>query len=130
MMANPNKTKGSNFERRIVKEALKSGLEARKQPLSGILPDYPSDVVIEQTLVEAKTGYTRETIKDGPVMSVRLEWLEKVKRLAKSKEFERGVLMIRPDGMTTPFVIMTLDNFLDLLKEVKGGKVPPTTTDH
>ena len=43
-MTNKAKIKGSRVERLCVEELKEIGVEARKQPLSGALPDFPHDI--------------------------------------------------------------------------------------
>ena len=117
-MSNPNKRKGSGMEDRVVREAKKRELDARKQPGSGIYANYPSDVVVEQILVEAKTGYSRVNVAGEKIFSLNMTWLSKVEKEAQTHGFDNHALAFRPTGTTKCYAVIDLNFFLDLL--VKG----------
>jgi len=54
---------GLAAENRTVRLAKAEGLNAKRQPLSGVLPDYPSDVIIEHDLLEVKVRTERLNAK-------------------------------------------------------------------
>jgi hypothetical protein len=108
---NRNKRKGSAFESRVVARALKAGLEARKQPGSGVFNDYPNDLVIEGWLGEAKTR------TDHPSLTQMLAWLDGVQANAKKgREFFGGFLVYNQVGSRKPIVMLSLDDFLSILR--------------
>ena len=43
-----SKSKGYRVEAKLVKEFVKHGIKARRQPMSGAIPDFPYDIEIRQ----------------------------------------------------------------------------------
>lgn len=122
-MSNPNKSKGSRLETRVVKMAEAHGLSARRQPGSGIYADFPNDVTIENLLIEAKCGYTRfagKGVEKSKKISVDLEWIIKVSTNAEKGQFDEGLLVIRPDGVQEPYVFVRLEYLLRVLAALKN----------
>lgn len=119
-MSNPNKRKGSSLETAIVKKAQQQDLYARKQPGSGVYKDFPNDVVLENLLVEAKSGYTRLNSDGSKKFSVDVGWLLRVAENAEKGNFEAGIVVIKPDGVRTPYAIVSLDYLLRVLTALKN----------
>lgn len=115
-MTSQPKALGSSLERRVVKRATAKGLRAKKQPLSGVLADFPHDVVIERLLVECKVRSTHTTMKGETQFTIPIAALREVQDAArKSKDFDQGILVVNPKGSSNPFVVCDLDWFLTLL---------------
>lgn len=113
-MANKSKSLGTALENRVVKKAQERGLTAKRQPLSGVLKEFPSDVVVENTLLECKV---RGDGTEGAEKSVRVEyaWLDKVRKLAQTNGNDLGAVVFNPKGGRTPMVLLDLDDLFYLL---------------
>lgn len=120
-MPNRNKQLGTSTEHAIVEKAKASGLRARRQPLSGVLEDFPNDVEIEQTLVEAKVRSTKLSAKGARMLSIDLEWLKGVEAHAAKAGYEHAVVVVRPKGSHRLLLLTDLDDYLSLLKAAKHG---------
>src|SRR5579859_2525460 len=90
---NKNKQKGTRLENRVVRAAKARGMEARKQPLSGQLKDFPGDCLVVDSLIECKTGYTTER-----TFHLNFDWLDQIIKQAKDNKNRLGALVFRPDG--------------------------------
>ena len=121
-MTNRNKTLGTGLENRVVAKALAAGLTAHKQPLSGVLKEYPNDVVVEYEdnhhrshglLGECKVRSTH------PSYTEMQEWLEKAQTNAKRVGLEGAFLTYNVKGSRTPRVLLDLDLFFSLLSSTK-----------
>lgn len=99
----------------MVKKARAKGLKATKQPLSGILPDYPNDVVIENGLYEVKRRVVRLNAKGARILSLDLDWLDGVQKNAKREGFEGAAVFVRPANSPRLLVLVEDDFFLQLL---------------
>lgn len=110
-MANRNKALGSALEYRVVDKAQQLGLQARRQPLSGVLKEYPNDVVVEDLLGECKVRSTH------PSYTELQEWLEGCQANAKRMKMRDGFLVYNVKGSRTPRVLCDLDLFLSLLEK-------------
>lgn len=115
-MSNPNKQRGSAFEGKAVKIARDAGLTANKQPGSGVYADYPSDVVIENLLVECKKGYTLEKSDGSRYFQFDLNWLTKVRQFARRGKFLDGLVFFSPAGSQLSFTVLAVETLIDLLK--------------
>ncbi len=113
------KRKGSGFESRIVREAQATGLNARKQPGSGVFKDFPNDAVIESILIEAKAGYTRLNVRGEKHFSLDVDWINKVLSHAKESGFDGWLLAMRPDGIRRWWLLGDGQFILDLILENK-----------
>ena len=117
-MSNPSKELGTALEHRVVAKAKAHGLVARKQPLSGILKEYPNDVAIQldsgdALLVECKVRSRH------PSYTEMQEWLENAQINAKREGFEGAFLVYNVKGSRTPRVLMDLDLFFLLIGSKK-----------
>ena len=122
-MTNKNKILGTAQETRIVKRAKDVGLEARKQPGSGVYKDFPADLVIGSGLGEAKTRSSYE-VAGRKVVQFELEWLKQVVRQSEENGFEWGAVFFHPKGTQEQYVFLTLDSFLELVKKSQPeGKI-------
>jgi Holliday junction resolvase len=104
------KALGTGLEERVVKRARERGLEAARQPGSGIFPAFPNDVVVEGLLGECKVRSRH------PNYSEMQEWLEGCQQNARRAHFRGAFLVYNVKGSRTPRVLLDLDLFLDLLK--------------
>jgi Holliday junction resolvase len=112
-MTNQRKELGSGLERRVVARAQAKGLRASRQPLSGILKEYPNDVVVENYLGECKVR------SEHPSWNEIQKWLEGCQAHAKKHGFAGAFLVYNPKGSQTPYVITTLAEYLDLQRKAK-----------
>jgi hypothetical protein len=110
-MSSKEKALGTGLENRVVTRAQKLGLEAHKQPGSGVYDGYPNDAVIEDILVECKVRSRH------PNFSEMQEWLEGCQDNAKRKKMRDGILVYNVKGSRTPRVLCDLDLFLTLLAQ-------------
>src|SRR5690242_20352298 len=108
-MPNPNKALGSGLEARVVKRANLLGLEAHRQPGSGIFRDYPNDVVVAGHLGECKVRST------NPSLNELLGWLDGVENAAVKAKMPGGFLVFNRKGSRHPKVLCDLTYFLVLL---------------
>ncbi len=109
------KVKGSRFEGLVVEKARKAGLEASKQPGSGVFKDYPNDAVIEQTLIEAKCGYTELLTSGEKTFKFQLGWIEGVMQHAAEQKLEGAAVIVKPDKSRHQYAMVDLDYLLFLL---------------
>jgi Holliday junction resolvase len=108
-MTNPRKDLGTALENRVVDRARKCGLQANRQPGSGIYSEYPNDVVVDNLLGECKVR-TRH-----PSYTEMQEWLENAEINAKRTGKAGAFLVYNTKGSRTPRVMMDLDLFFSLL---------------
>ena len=114
------KVTGTRFENDIVDRAQKAGLTASRQPGSGVYKAFPSDAVIENTLIEAKVRSPLPEIPGGlAAVRVEYQWLNKVIANAR-KNHELGAVVVRPKGQQKCMVLLDFDDFLALLHHQKA----------
>lgn len=114
-MTTRSKANGTTLERRVVADAKKAGLVARKQPLSGVLADFPNDVQIGDVLVECKMRAAFLDAKGEKTISLKLDWLHNVIRNAKRVGFRTGILVSRAKGSPQLYVTLEWQDFLELV---------------
>lgn len=137
-MTNPNKIKGSAFERLTVEilNSLVNNSEWKRIPGSGALgttlgePLLTSDVVgkvksIQKTFkVECKVGYNNSTDKAVKQFTLKKEWLDKVKQEADAS-FSIPILAGKFSGAisgTKVFVAMDIEIFANMINEISRLK--------
>lgn len=122
-MPSKGKVLGSALETRVVARAREYGICAKKQPLSGVLPDAPNDVKLvynsnegDDTTVLVECKVRGDAV--GAEKSVRVEyaWLDKVQANATRTGADVGVVVFNPKGGRKPMVLLDLDDFLSLLR--------------
>lgn len=106
-----NKKLGNGLEERVVKRALALGLDARRQPGSGVYKAYPNDVVVGDLLGECKVRSRH------PSYIEMQEWLEYAQDNAKRLKMRGAFLVYNVKGSRTPRVLLDLDLFLALMAE-------------
>lgn len=114
-MPNQRKNLGRSLENRVVERAVAKGLKARRQPLSGILKDFPRDVELENLLVECKVRAAYTTQNGHRMLTLDIDWLRGVQADGKEAGYEQGIVVVNPKGDSSPFVLVDLDWFLSLL---------------
>lgn len=114
------KRKGNRLESRVVKAAQEAGLEARRQPGSGVYKNYPNDAVVAHTLLEMKCGYTELSASGEKSFRFQLEWIRNVMKHAKEQGFEGGAVIVRPDGSQTCYAVVEVEYLLSLLKRASS----------
>lgn len=118
---NKNKAKGTRLENRVVAVARKEGFQARKQPLSGQLKDFPEDCIVGDVLLQCKAGYTSQKS-----FSFQRPWLDAVRSSAEQFGYRMGAVVIRPDSTNKLSIVLDYSDFLKLLQE--GSSDQPQTT--
>lgn len=122
-MSNARKALGRALENKVAEIAAVAGLQAGVQPLSGVLPNYPNDVLIDadiaSVLVECKVR-SAEISGGEKYITINLGWLKKcIENLARlSKRVKRiGVVVFRAKRSQDLYVLMRYEDLLQLLKQ-------------
>lgn len=118
-MSSRSKASGTAFERALVAKARAQGLEASRQPLSGVLRELPNDVVLEQFLVEAKTRRKEVDASGERYIRVDLDWLTGVRKHAQQVGYQDGLCVVNSKYVGEPLVVVGLSTFLSLLQNRK-----------
>ena len=116
-MSNPRKTLGTALENRVVKRARAQGLKAHRQPLSGVLKEFPHDVVVEDLLIECKVRSPSISISGKKTLRFSLDYLRSVQADALKSGFAQGILIVNAKGDQRPLAVMDLDWFLTILSQ-------------
>lgn len=119
-MPNQRKNLGRSLEHKVVEEAKARGLKARRQPLSGILADFPNDAEVGDRLVEAKVRAAKLDSKGARFIRIDLDWLTGVIENARKNGYRQGIVVVRPKGSQQLLVLTELDDYLGLLSVEKG----------
>ena len=118
-MTSQKKALGTGLENLTVKKAQARGLRAKKQPLSGAIKGLPNDVVIEsdleRVLAECKVRAVNLNARGERIISIDLEWLNKVTTNAAKEDFDYGVVLFRPKGSPKVYAVLNADVLLDTL---------------
>lgn len=112
-----NKRKGTRLETQVVERAHEAGLEAHRQPGSGMYEDYPSDAVIENLLIECKCGYVHLNAAGEKTFTFQLAWMTKVEMNAKKAGFRGAAVIVKPGTSRRSLAIVDLNLLLELLKK-------------
>lgn len=98
-MASSSKRKGYRVENELVKFLKKKGVDAKRQPLSGALADFPHDISIyrPRLILEVKAR------KNGSGFKTILNWMGKADALVMKQDYD------------DPIVAMRMDTFIDLV---------------
>ena len=123
-MPNTRKQLGTSLEYAVVDKAKAKGLRSRRQPLSGVLKDFPNDVEIERLLVECKVRSAKLDAKGRKTITLDLDWLHGVVGNAEKAGYEAGVVVVRPKGSQHLYVLADFDYFTDALLVPKRLTVP------
>lgn len=119
-MSNPRRALGNAGEEGIVKRALGIGLFAKKQPMSGMLKDFPADLTLDngsiRVLGESKVRALHLTPTGAATWTINFDWLRKVVREAREHGFDHAALFVRPKRSQEHFVLLEEATYLDLLK--------------
>ena len=99
MGGSSSKRKGYRVENELVKYLVKKGIDAKRQPLSGALSDFPHDIQINnpRLIVEVKAR------KSGSGFKTILNWMGKADVLVMKQDYDE------------PIVAMTMGVFIDLV---------------
>jgi Holliday junction resolvase len=114
-MSNPKKALGTSLENRVVRKAKAAGLDAKKQPGSGVYHDFPADVVIESTLVECKVRAVERRVSGERYIQLDLAWMDQVVQQAEKAGYEMGVAVFQPKNGRKQYVLIQFEAFLSLL---------------
>lgn len=122
-MPNARKALGKRAEQQIAEKAVESGLDARVQPLSGILEAFPNDVLLStgeaSVLVEAKVR--SPTISGGEkYITINLDWLKGVIANAVRIGAAYGTVIFRTKRSSEFYVLLRYEDFLRLHKRDLG----------
>lgn len=124
-MSNKARALGNAGEAGIVRRAIAAGLKAVRQPMSGMLKDYPADVVIEagerRVLGESKVRSLHIHPSGKRTWTIDFDWLRKVMKEAKQPDSEgrvyhHGALFVRPKGSSEQFVMVSEEVYFELLR--------------
>lgn len=122
-MPNQKKALGRSLEKSHETKAQARGLRAKRQPLSGALPDYKGDTVVEErALGEGKVRSVRVNPAGKRMITLDLDWLHKVEDEAQSAGFEFAYVFFRPKGTKRCYVLLGEEEFLDLMAEAAEGR--------
>jgi hypothetical protein len=105
-MGRSSKRKGAHYERHIVKLHHQDGLEARKVPLSGALPDFPGDVLVAETF----RGEVKARKEANGFKKVR-DWLEGNDLLFLQEIGKQGV------KSPPPLVVMPWARYVEFMRQ-------------
>lgn len=119
-MASRAKVNGTALERRVVKDATAAGIPARRQPLSGMLADFPNDVAVDNFLAECKMRAAHLDARGAKTLSLSLDWLHKVCDNAKKAGFRAGVLISRAKGSPQLYVTMKWEDWTELVAKSRN----------
>jgi hypothetical protein len=119
-MPNPRKRLGSDLERKVVADAQARKLKAKKQPLSGALPDEPNDAVIEGLLVECKVRKAEFNAAGEKHITIEVDWLDKALKNAKKAGYRSAVVVFRQKNSSRLLCIQLFSDFLAGLEERRG----------
>ncbi len=72
-------------------------------------------VIDERVLVECKVRAVKLNPKGQRIISIDLEWLNKVTANAADKDFDFGVVLFRPKGSPKVYAVLDADVLLDTL---------------
>tara|TARA_R100000544_G_C2169051_1_gene31316 strand:+ start:148 stop:510 length:363 start_codon:yes stop_codon:yes gene_type:complete len=100
MGGSASKRKGYRVENELVKYLNRKGIDAKRQPLSGALADFPHDISIKNPnlILEVKAR------KTGSGFKTILNWMGKADALVMKQDYD------------DPIVAMRMDVFLDLIR--------------
>lgn len=98
-MASSSKRKGYRVENELVKYLNKKGVDAKRQPLSGALADFPHDISIYKPpfILEVKAR------KNGTGFKTILNWMGKADAIVLKQDYE------------DPIVAMRMSTFIELI---------------
>jgi Holliday junction resolvase len=119
---NQRKRLGTAFENRLVEEAKKAGFtKSRRQPLSGVLREFPSDAIIEddttKILAECKVRAVEIDAAGEKTFRLEFQWVDKVEEQAqRDRSFDFGVVVLQPKGHRRRYAVMSLDSLFQLAK--------------
>lgn len=108
---------GRSLEHRVANRARAKGLEAKRQPGSGMFQEAPHDVTFARILGECKVRSYTTNAKGEDSVTFPISALRKVQASAIKNEFEQGVLIVNAKGNHNPFILMDLDWFLGVLAQ-------------
>jgi len=113
-MPNAHKALGRRAEQQIAEQAVEAGLGAQVQPLSGVLKDFPNDVLLRgeaSVLVEAKVRSAQ--ISGGEkYITINLDWLKGVLTNALRIGAGYGTVIFRTKRSSDFYVLMRYEDFL------------------
>jgi hypothetical protein len=104
-----SKSKGYRVEAKLVKEFVKHGIKARRQPMSGAIADFPYDIEIRQEPWH-KLSVEVKARKDGAGFKTLERW-----------KSGADLLCLHKDHGTT-MVCLDLPLFIDILKEASNNE--------
>jgi hypothetical protein len=121
-MSNARKALGKSLENKAAEMANAAGIFAQVQPLSGVLKDFPNDVVIDSpvvsVLVECKVRSAQ--ISGGEkYITINLDWLKGcIANLARLSRWATGigVVCFRAKRSQDLYVLLRYEDFLQLLE--------------
>jgi len=119
-MSNRNKELGTAAERGVVQRVNNQPpLKARRQPLSGVLKDYPHDIHIStpvgDVLGESKVRKLEVNSRGAKQWTILFDWLIETIEAAEKGGYHHAALFVRPKGSQRRYVLIEEAVYLDLL---------------
>lgn len=123
-MTNKARALGNAGENGIVKRAIAAGIRAVKQPMSGMLKDFPADLALDtghlRVLGESKVRAVHVTPTGAANWTINLDWLRKVVREANDHGFDHAALFVRPKrSVNDHYVLLEEAVYFDLLRRAR-----------
>jgi len=116
---NKNKDAGSNFEYRVRDKAIKAGIPARRQVLSGAMKDHPGDVIFAEKIIgECKLRTLQKLVSGDETFSFHMSWFDQVEQQAKDHKMDFGILLIQPKYKKKMLAIIDADILFSLIAKV------------
>jgi|TARA_B100000519_G_C14098466_1_gene369819 hypothetical protein len=117
MGGSSSKRKGYRVENELVKYLIKRGIDAKRQPLSGALSDFPHDIQINnpRLVVEVKAR------KSGSGFKTILNWMGKADVLVMKQDYDDPIVAM-PMGVFVDLIVSHADYeppYIQKLKEIK-----------
>ena len=119
-MSNPRKALGHRAEVQIAERAEQAGIKAQVQPLSGILTDFPNDVVLHmpEAIILVESKVRSATVSGGEKhITVNLDWLKGVLANALRRGMDYGIVVFRTKRSSDFYVLMRYEDYLRLHKK-------------
>ena len=118
MGGSSSKRKGYRVENELVKYLIKKGIDAKRQPLSGALSDFPHDIQINnpRLVVEVKAR------KSGSGFKTILNWMGKADVLVMKQDYDDPIVAM-PMGVFVDLIVSHADYeppYIQKLKEIKN----------
>ncbi|WP_220193932.1 hypothetical protein [Ktedonospora formicarum] len=116
-MSNRAKALGSSFERKAVRLANEAGVDASKQPGSGVFKEFPNDIILNGDMLgECKVRAYHFNAKGEKCFTLEKSWIDNVCKHAKQLGM-RWAVLFQPKGQQQVYAVIDYDLLLKLLSE-------------